>query len=817
MATKKQKQKTVKKVAKQVKKQKTGIKVLIIIILLAIVGLGGYFGFTGYKEVQGIVQEISDYEINIPDQTTENLVLPTKIGDQITISWTTSSEIITPTGIVTRPSYNQKDTYVTLTAEFSISYKNFLAPMLESMVMKDELSIKTFKIKVLKNEATPEEIALEVLKKIYLPSETYSSILLPSVCYLDGATIIWQSDENTILSSNGVVNTPADDTLVTLRATIAYQGITMDKDYNVLVKSEETELLIIDDYFDNLSATSRYSDIKMSEYITYINGRIIQDKDNPSSDDTDTNPTYPSYIKLRKDSGTGEDIKSGGFIIDNIINPNILKFDYMFSGTQASETSYLDIKIEYMKAGQSGVYTEEVNVKHYSDYKTYELDLSDYDTVKITIIHVWPTSGECFINIDNVSLSTKISDNNLESWVINNTPTTTASSLMLPTTTMYGGSITWSSSNQSIISDLGYVNQPNEMIFVTMTATIAYQGIIHIVTIEIKINGLLSSTPLEIYFIDIGKYGSSDCGESIYIKYGNIDIIVDAGDHFDSTKQAIEETINQHLEDGVIDYVIATHPDSDHIGGMANLFAKYEVANLIKFEGEKDSQKFKNMKDAYVAEGCNIYQIHSDIISKNKQDKFIVLDTEIYISFIDTTYYLSDESNGKSIVFMLEAYGTRILMTGDADNGSGHTNLEKNYMSTVGDVDILKVVHHGTANGTDPLFLNAIKPEVAIICNGNYLGNKHGHPTPKAVGNLYNYSSSIKVYAICGGGTVDGQKQASGTYVCSSEDRFNQRNGTITLLVDNNGYSFTSEYYGDNIFELGNTIYWQAIKNLGLA
>ena len=153
---------------------------------------------------------------------------------------------------------------------------------------------------------------------------------------------------------------------------------------------------------------------------------------------------------------------------------------------------------------------------------------------------------------------------------------------------------------------------------------------------------------------------------------------------------------------------------------MAALFENFTIETLIKFEGEYTTQKYQKMKTAYINEGCEVYEIKSDIIDQNKENKFISLSNDVFINFMDTSYYTSDESNGKSIVFTLEAYGTRVLMTGDADNASGHTDLEQKYMNQVGDIDILKVVHHGTANGTSIDYLNTVDPEVAIICNGNY-------------------------------------------------------------------------------------------------
>ena len=96
---------------------------------------------------------------------------------------------------------------------------------------------------------------------------------------------------------------------------------------------------------------------------------------------------------------------------------------------------------------------------------------------------------------------------------------------------------------------------------------------------------------------------------------------MDAGDHFESTIQAINEAINQRLEDNVIEYVIATHPDGDHIGGMASLFENYEIETLIKFEGTYSTQKYQKMETAFKNEGCEVFEIQSDIISQNKGDK----------------------------------------------------------------------------------------------------------------------------------------------------------------------------------------------------
>ena len=122
---------------------------------------------------------------------------------------------------------------------------------------------------------------------------------------------------------------------------------------------------------------------------------------------------------------------------------------------------------------------------------------------------------------------------------------------MYPLTTEFGGSVVWQSSDKTLLTETGIVNRKEESKTITLTATITYLNQTSKVTIEVTIKGKKAVQALEIYFIDIGKYGAGDCGECTYIKYGDVDIIVDAGDHFESTIQAINEAINQRLEDNI--------------------------------------------------------------------------------------------------------------------------------------------------------------------------------------------------------------------------------------------------------------------------
>ena len=797
--------------AKKRKKKKNFKGLIIGLLFIFILALVGYLGFRSYVEIQGIVSDIENFEYNIPDDLSSNITFPTKIGDKITIEWDSSNkEYLSNSGEVTFPDFEEGDQQVTLTGKIIIDFQEILTPYI--------LEILGIEIEEIKEEVTiPSKLASDedkvesVIERLSLIDETYSSINLPSKLCYESITITWNSSNKAVMSNDGVVYTPSTNTDIILTAEVKSNDYVDVKEFKIKVLAQEKLIEVIDDNFDNQAQTSKYTTFTSTSGVTYNNARILEVEGASASDD-ELNATVPSFVRLRN-----KDENNGSFILNDIDNINSFSFKYKFSGSQKTENSILKITVSSLNEELQVI---EIPVKHINEFTLYNVSLSKYygKKLNIKVEHIDEWSGETFIDIDDVNVKTNVSIDDLEQWLLNNAQTNVSKSIILPFVTIYGGSITWESSNPQILSKEGIVNKQETSQTVTLTATIKYLDQTKKITIDVVVIGLGAVEELEIFFIDIGKYGAGDCGESTYIKLGDIDIIVDAGDNFESTVKSISETINQNMEDGVIEYVIATHPDGDHIGGMKALFDQYTIESLIKFEGNYTSQKYKNFETAYINEGCDVYQIKSDIIDKNKGDKFISLSSDVFISFIDTTYYSSSESNGKSIVFVLEAYGTRVLMTGDADNASGHTDLEQKYMKAVGDIDILKVVHHGTSNGTTSEFLNIVDPEVAIICNGNYLGNKHGHPHPTAIKNLYSYDESIKVYCITGGGTIDGvANKTNNTYKCSSEDRFNQRNGLITLIIDNTGYKFNSEYYGSNLMELKNTQYYSGIlqNNLG--
>lgn len=813
--------KKVKKIVKKVKKAPLGTKVLLFflfLIILALASFGGYKYYTVILTTNNEIDElISSIEDSFPKEIKEEISLVTKDEKypNITITWESSDNSIinTTTNLVNQPSYMKGNQYVTLVATFHYEGANSLDNTIYETLNKDK---KTFSIKVLVNSlpATDLEKVMLVASNLYVPDATFYSIGLPSSSPLfDDVQIIWESN-SPYISNNGIVTMPFINSNANLIATIKAGDISKDYTFPITILNEDIFIEEVNESFDDNPNNSRYQTIEDSG-ITYTQSTIKTYPDFvPSSDLSETSEVTENFLRMRYS------LESPATITSKVINnPKSFSFKYRYpdiSDNHSTNKSHFEITIYNSDSDNTGVSLEPIDIISSIDdtFSTINIDLSSYENAKIEIkvIYGWQGSDYDFIDLEDVLFTKKISNDDLINWLTNNINTSISSSISLPHTTCFGGQISWVSSDQTKINNDGkllvdIVSSDS----ITMTAYITYGTSNFTTTIDIKLKGKSTSTPVEIYFIDLGKYGASDCGEATYIKYGNIDILVDAGDAFDASKQAIEETLNSNMNDNIIEYVIATHPDADHIGGMPNIFEKYEVLNLYTFNGTHTSGKYTKYVNSYQNEGCNVFNIY-DVVHQEDKDRFLYLDNDVYLEFIDTTYYGTEvsETNGRSIVFLLTAYDTKLLMTGDADNGTGHTDLERKYMNSVGNIDILKAVHHATSVGTTLEFLNVVDPEVVIVCNGNYLGNKHGHPHQDAINNVYQYDSKIPVYAICGGGITLGNLSSSNSYTTGSsgDERFVDRNGTIFLTIDDTGYMISSEYYQDSPLEFSSTTFW---------
>lgn len=243
----------------------------------------------------------------------------------------------------------------------------------------------------------------------------------------------------------------------------------------------------------------------------------------------------------------------------------------------------------------------------------------------------------------------------------------------------------------------------------------------------------LSKSMMEIDFLDVGQ------GDSILIKSNdNKYMLVDGGPD-ESVLTELGKTIPYGV--GKIDYIILTHPDMDHIGGLPQVIERYKIDKIyMKLGDEKYNATYgellKRLKEKNI-----------DIIDPMIDDDFI-LGCCVYIDFVWPEELSDFENINDASISMLVSYQNfEMFLGGDLEK----TIEEQVALHNPTDIDILKVGHHGSKNSTSQRFLDALKPEIAIISSGK--GNKYGHPDAEVLDLLK--VNKIKVFNTAEFGTVE--------------------------------------------------------------
>lgn len=274
---------------------------------------------------------------------------------------------------------------------------------------------------------------------------------------------------------------------------------------------------------------------------------------------------------------------------------------------------------------------------------------------------------------------------------------------------------------------------------------------------------------LKVYFIDIGQ------GDCIFIELPDgKNMLIDTGEKRNTGKAKIDKYLRDEKGNKVtIDYCVATHPDSDHIGLMPYVYEQYDVlksyrpyvysenksASALPYELNKGI-KIKNSSNIYYdyITNVNAEQTYWEFFKDDSDfsNGFTGKDGEIYeytVNFVmpyadnlnDYQYFTTP--NDFSAVIMLEYADRKILFTGDIEYETGKKGAEQSFIREFSsnpemvDCDVLKVAHHGSDSSTSPEFLSLVKPEYSVISCG--LSNKHRHPLKSTLDNLVNCGSEI--------------------------------------------------------------------------
>ena len=293
---------------------------------------------------------------------------------------------------------------------------------------------------------------------------------------------------------------------------------------------------------------------------------------------------------------------------------------------------------------------------------------------------------------------------------------------------------------------------------------------------------------MKIHFLDVGQ------GDCIIMEFpDNTKMIIDGGDNKTAVWQHILK-YSQQIGIKGFDYMLLTHSDSDHVGGMSRVLDYYEVKNIYmpqieddyvprvsgiysKFVEAAKSEQFTD--DNGNKQSAQIYHTiagHMITTTDENNDFFLAVLSPFLHRYDKLNGSLSAnkataaEKNDVSAVLYIEYLGKKVLFTGDANKAVEDEVLEKynggiynqtldgdltffnyggrNYEIEPENIDIFKAGHHGSEGSNSKDFIDLLRPKYTVVSAGEK--NSYGHPHKKALDNFESVGSIVYQTAIGG-------------------------------------------------------------------
>lgn len=286
----------------------------------------------------------------------------------------------------------------------------------------------------------------------------------------------------------------------------------------------------------------------------------------------------------------------------------------------------------------------------------------------------------------------------------------------------------------------------------------------------------ISSADLSIHFLELGVANAGDC---TLIKVGNTEVLIDAGAKKNTAPtQVMQDYVAQYCQDGILEYVIATHAHEDHIAGLVGqesgdtrtgFLYQYKIGTIIQFSQHNTNSGIYNDYVAAVeycrSRGTNVYDALECTSETNGAQSTYYLDEAqtISMNILYQEYYAKKAGSGEnnhSVCMLLtqtvnETTSYHYLFTGDLEK-SGEESLAEN--NDLPHCVLFKGGHHGSSTSSNEVLLDKITPENIAICTcagtyeyadkptaeepDNYLNT---FPTQEAIDRMSQYTQNIYI------------------------------------------------------------------------
>ncbi len=238
-------------------------------------------------------------------------------------------------------------------------------------------------------------------------------------------------------------------------------------------------------------------------------------------------------------------------------------------------------------------------------------------------------------------------------------------------------------------------------------------------------SGMETTTPVEkengtltAHFIDVGQ------GDATLFKTEDHAILIDTGNWKDT--DAVDYL--EKLGISKIDIVIATHPDSDHIGQLDKIIEQFDVSEVWMSGNVSTSDTFIRALEAIDAKGTDYYEPRAG-------ETFDIGDMALEVLH---PAEVTGKSNEESISIKLIYREIGFVVTGDAGVKEEQEMIDSGVDL---EAEILRLGHHGSNTSTSTAFLKAVNAEVAIYSAG--IDNSYGHPHAEVIASAENAGADI--------------------------------------------------------------------------
>lgn len=289
-----------------------------------------------------------------------------------------------------------------------------------------------------------------------------------------------------------------------------------------------------------------------------------------------------------------------------------------------------------------------------------------------------------------------------------------------------------------------------------------------------------------IYSLEMhGTYGDSNL-----IKYNDFEILIDGGTNFDAS--SVQDILNNHVNDGILELLVVSHPDSDHIDGLEHIstYEGIDKINLVVQNGDtRGNEDFTNLINQYYPDTTMLNIL--DVIGTDYQN--IQVDEDFSINFLNQGAYFSSggNKNNKSICLNINYKNTTLFMAGDLEETGcdGFMQLNRNLFENKDRYVIFKILHHGSRGSNMDNFLSYLDPDFAFVNAGMHVSNPNktpnfnSHPYLEAMIRVGKYTSDVYYTGINGDLTIicDGYKASAKGAGRSNDYYYTNNDGTYLL------------------------------------